>query len=408
MKIRPSFRGDRTRGRVGGEDSVMETSTAAPAADAMIDDGELLRRYAAEQSQPAFAAVFARHAPLVWGVCRRRLPNEADREDAFQAVFTVLAQRAGDLTERRSVAPWLHRTAWNVTRKRRRWNWFRKTAPLPENLAGRTAADAGEVREELDAALRSLPPPQRAAVLLCHLEGCSRTEAAARLGCPEGTLSSWLDRGLKRLRRRLGERETYVAGAAGFVRPPEWLVAPSSVVAAPIPGVLSMMGKALSRSFAVAACLLAMAAAWAWMPSFRDAAKKPAPSSARAAETALAKRVYEALAAEIQIGRVDGEKLYCWSLRWAESEAKSLDDRPSVLAAHLQRMKDWEADQTARNGSLEHRFHGCDRNGDWRTGRGTRAAAACDRRTRRVSLTVERRRGLRLIGRPMQTGRMTK
>jgi len=52
--------------------------------------------------------------------------------------------------------------------------------------------------------LLGLPERCRAAVLLTHLEGLTHREAAARLGCAEGTVSSLVSRGLARLRARLG------------------------------------------------------------------------------------------------------------------------------------------------------------------------------------------------------------
>ncbi len=73
-------------------------------------DAELLRRFARRRDPAAFEELVQRYAALVWGVCRRILPGEADREDAFQATFLALARQAARSTRsRRSVpgcTPW--------------------------------------------------------------------------------------------------------------------------------------------------------------------------------------------------------------------------------------------------------------------------------------------------------------
>src|SRR4051795_11414323 len=82
-------------------------------------DGQLLDAYVGRRDEAAFAALVRRHGPMVWGVCRRHLPNHADAEDAFQATFLVLVRRATAVVPRDMVANWLYGVACNVCLKAR-------------------------------------------------------------------------------------------------------------------------------------------------------------------------------------------------------------------------------------------------------------------------------------------------
>jgi RNA polymerase sigma factor (sigma-70 family) len=169
-------------------------------------DGALLAGFLADRDEAAFAELVRRHGPLVWGVCRRLLPDPADAEDAFQAAFLVLVRRASRLSGRSPLGPWLYSVAVYTARNLRRRNarrFARQTILSDETPDHRPGPDAGDLAADLDAALFALPEKYRAPLVLCHLQGCSRRDAAERLRLPEGTLSSLLSRGLAKLRDRL-------------------------------------------------------------------------------------------------------------------------------------------------------------------------------------------------------------
>src|SRR6476660_5672116 len=100
-------------------DPVIQRLRAAGERDgAGSPDGELLTRFLSQRDDEALAALVHRHAPMVWGVCRRVLRNHHDAEDAFQATFLVLVRKAASIVPRQMVANWLygvaHQTALNA------------------------------------------------------------------------------------------------------------------------------------------------------------------------------------------------------------------------------------------------------------------------------------------------------
>ncbi|HVS35422.1 MAG TPA: sigma-70 family RNA polymerase sigma factor [Gemmataceae bacterium] len=182
------------------------------------DDAELLRRFAVSRDEAAFAALVARHGPIVWGVCRRLLANPHDAEDAFQAVFLVLVRKGRGLLRPDLVGPWLHAVALRVTSRLRETAARRrdKERPLVEEPAMESTPDLvwRDLRPVLDEEVGRLPPRYRAAFVLCHLEGLTNEAAARRLCCPKGTVLSRLARARELLRRRLARRGVALSAGA--------------------------------------------------------------------------------------------------------------------------------------------------------------------------------------------------
>jgi RNA polymerase sigma factor (sigma-70 family) len=168
-------------------------------------DGQLVQRYLDDGDGAAFAALVRRHGPMVLGVCRRVLRHEQDAEDAFQATFLVLARKAASVVPAEAVGHWLYGVAYRAAQKAREAAARRRAR---ERLARPRQPEEcpvpDERREDLDREIARLPDVYRAAVVLCHLQGLSRKEAARRLGCPEGTLSSRLAKARRLLAGRLG------------------------------------------------------------------------------------------------------------------------------------------------------------------------------------------------------------
>src|SRR5581483_3670060 len=85
-----------------------------------LTDADLLRRFVEQKDPAAFEVLVWRHAALVLSVCRRILRHPADADDAFQATFLLLLQRAGSIRQRETLAGWLHRVAYRTALRARR------------------------------------------------------------------------------------------------------------------------------------------------------------------------------------------------------------------------------------------------------------------------------------------------
>jgi RNA polymerase sigma factor (sigma-70 family) len=187
----------------------------SPAAE--DSDGRLLERFLTQRDEAAFTALLARHGPMVWGLCRRLLPEPHDAEDAFQATFLVLVRRARSLDRRGSLAGWLHGVAGRVALRARSGRHRERalSEEVPAMGATDPAAEAArhELRALIDEELRRLPEKYRGAVLLCDVQGRSHEEAARQLGCPPGSMSWRLARGRAMLRHGLERRGVALSAA---------------------------------------------------------------------------------------------------------------------------------------------------------------------------------------------------
>ncbi len=183
-----------------------------------LSDAELLARFtarstaaedAALDAESAFAALVARHGPMVLGVCRRALADPNDVEDAFQATFLVLVSRARSVRVGDSLGRWLYGVARRVAAKARARSQRTRVRSVPlecEPISPEPSAEPVEMLSALDEEVSRLPEKYRAPVVLCHLEGLTHAEAAERLRWKVGTVSGRLSRARDLLKDRLVRR----------------------------------------------------------------------------------------------------------------------------------------------------------------------------------------------------------
>ena len=270
-------------------------------------DGALLRRFAERRDEAAFNALVRRHAPLVWDVCRHALRHEQDAEDAFQATFLVLANRAGAIRKHESVACWLHGVAHRIAlrtradsakvlaRHRRAHEQETRTMSASDPSA---EAATREARTAVHEELQQMPPRFRDPLVLFYLQGRSYEETARQLRCPVGTVRSRLTRGRKWLHGRLARRGLALTAACFAAAPPAPAALALPAVAAVSPRAVALargviLGKVAPAFKSVLALLLAVGvlAAGASLLGRPALAEKPgspeiAPTSAKKARPA--------------------------------------------------------------------------------------------------------------------------
>lgn len=184
------------------------------------DDEALLASFVATRSDDAFRAFIERYGSLVFAVCRGELDRDDQAEDAAQAVFLLLAEKAERLRVRGSLVGWLYATSRLVCKAARREERRRmsREVPLDESFAS-SAPDVA--RLDVGRALARLSKDQRELVALKVFQGMSYGEAGRVLGIREDAARMRLQRALDRMRPFLaGHGE---AGLSALALPPTLL-----------------------------------------------------------------------------------------------------------------------------------------------------------------------------------------
>jgi len=213
-----------------------ETDPTVPGRDA-DDDAQLMTRTA--RGEPgAFEALVRRHQRRVFGLVYRSVGSVPDAEDLVQEVFLRVYRAADRYRPTARFTTWLYRVTTNVV-----INWLRRHRRDPVELARVVGGEDGEenptvlidptaetgldiitrdeVRAQVRAAVASLPPNQRLAVLLFRFEGLSYQEIAEALACSVMAVKSLLSRARENLHHRLAPYVSEESGIAWKHRSPD-------------------------------------------------------------------------------------------------------------------------------------------------------------------------------------------
>jgi RNA polymerase sigma-70 factor, ECF subfamily len=169
---------------------------------------------------PTWEAVVRDHSARVYRLAYRLTGNPHDAEDLTQDVFVRVFRSLSSYTPG-TFEGWLHRITTNLfldqVRRKQRVRFDALADDAAERLPGRepspdTALYDRGFDADVQAALDSLSPEFRAAVVLCDIEGLSYEEVAATLDIKLGTVRSRIHRGRAQLRAALEHRAPRAPG----------------------------------------------------------------------------------------------------------------------------------------------------------------------------------------------------
>ncbi|MEE1740011.1 RNA polymerase sigma factor SigM [Streptomyces sp. BE147] len=183
-------------------------------------DQDLLAQHVAGEPD-AFGELVRRHRDRLWAVALRTLGDREEAADAVQDALVSAFRAAHTFRGQSAVTTWLHRITVNACLDRARKAASRRTAPVEDaerfdqllepHESAEAPAERQDLHRQLLAALTTLPPEQRAALVLVDMQGYPVAEAARILDVPTGTVKSRCARG----RARLAPLVTHLRGDVG-------------------------------------------------------------------------------------------------------------------------------------------------------------------------------------------------
>jgi len=126
-------------------------------------------------------------------------------DDHTQAAFVALHRHWRRVRDKGALDAWMRRTLMRAVVDESRRPWRRERFTDDVVAVDKVVADPDvTTRHVLVDGLRSVPPRQRAVLVLRYLDGLDVAATAAALGCSEGTVKSQTSHGLAALRTALG------------------------------------------------------------------------------------------------------------------------------------------------------------------------------------------------------------
>ena len=223
-----------------------------------IPDGELLGQFARTGAEEAFGELVRRHIGLVHSVALRHTDNPHHAEEITQAVFIILARKAGSLGRRTVLSGWLYHTARLTAANFRRSEFrrlHREQEAFMQSTPQETTQDSAwpELAPLLEEAMARLGEADRAAVVLRYFENRTLSEVGAALGVADRAAQKRVSRALERLRTFFTKRG--VTSTTAIIAD---AISAHSVQAAPVALAKSVTAAALAKGAAASGSTLTL------------------------------------------------------------------------------------------------------------------------------------------------------
>ncbi len=325
----------------------------------MMDDAELLRRYAENHSESAFTEFVGRHLALVYFTALRGTDGDtALAQEVAQAVFGVAARRVATLVGHPTPTGWLHTTARHLalraSRKERTRRRYEKEAAMQGMITGDPAHDWDRLRPVIDDALGELDAREREAILVRFFEGRPFADIGAAWRISQDAARMRVDRALEKLRVALERRGirsvsaalgTVLASQAGLAAPPGLIatVSGAALSAGAAPGGMAAFFNLMSATKIIVTTAVLVAVLASGMAVLQHRRAETATLRAEAATQELA-------AARNQLARAEQRRTTAESAA-AEAEKDNADLLAAVRAARNKSAAAVSAPTAAASGS---------------------------------------------------------
>ena len=175
-----------------------------------VDDSALLRQFAENHSDEAFAELVMRHVNLVYSVALRQVGHPQNAEEITQAVFIILAKKAAGLRHEKALSSWLFQATRFTAINFMRSEILRQNREQEAQMQTILNESGGEVWPKiaplLDDAVAALREKERRAIVLRFYEGRSLREVGLALGASEEAAKKRVGRALEKLRQSFAKR----------------------------------------------------------------------------------------------------------------------------------------------------------------------------------------------------------